>query len=84
MVMLHMRRDSARYSAPVAQPKISLTLRCVRLVCGRFLPDQAIPWSFKCRFDATLGFLTLWWKARPVRRPGFQGRRWVGDEQPPM
>jgi hypothetical protein len=35
------------------------------------LPDEAIPWSFKYKFDATLGFLTLWWKARPVRRPGF-------------
>jgi len=46
------------------------------------LPDEAIPWSFKYKFDATLGFLTLWWKARPVRRPGSQGRRWVGDEQP--
>jgi hypothetical protein len=46
------------------------------------LPDEAIPRSFKYKFDATLGFLTLWWKARPVRRPGFQGRRWVGQEQP--
>jgi hypothetical protein len=30
------------------------------------LLDEAVPWSFKSQFDAALGLLNLWRKARPV------------------
>jgi hypothetical protein len=74
------RRPAIEFVNASSQNFFDTTVREVSL--RTLFAGRGDPMVVQIKFDATLGFLTLWWKARPVRRPGFQGRRWVGDEQP--